>query len=110
MFIKLDREYEIKTTLGTIRDIEKRFGKGFFALVQNMSELNTDDIIKLLFVGAKKAEPQLSEENFIMACDDNIGVGELFEFLEKYLYALQYPGLTDDEVKEKMEKKLKSNQ
>ena len=35
-----------------------------------------------------------------------MGLGDLMEYLEKYLYALQYPGLNDEEVQQKIEKKL----
>ena len=106
MFIKLDREYEIKTTLGTIRDIERVFGKSFFEVIQGIGTMIVEDQIKLLFVGARRANPSLDEAVFIAACEDNLGMGDLTEYLEKFFYAVQYPGLTDKEVQERIGKKL----
>lgn len=106
MYIKLDKEYELKCTLGTIREIEKSFGKGFYEIIQNVSALTTDDQLKMLFAGVKKANPSTSYEAFYSLCEEYMGLGDLMEYLEKYLYALQYPGLNDEEVQQKIEKKL----
>lgn len=106
MFIKLDREYEVKTTLGTIRDIEKAFGRPFFEVAGDIAKMKTDEQIKLLFVGVKRANLNITEEVFNNACEDYLGIGDLMDYLEKYLYALQYPGLTEEEVQQKIEKKL----
>ena len=40
MYIRLDKDYEIKTTLGTIRDIERVFGKSFFEVVNSISGIS----------------------------------------------------------------------
>jgi hypothetical protein len=106
MFIKLDREYEVKTTLGTIRDIEKSFGKSFFEVVGNMTAMKVEEQIKLLYFGIRKAYPEMTEQSFNILCENHIGIGDLMEYLEKYFYALQYPGLSEQEVQERIEKKL----
>ena len=106
MYIKLDRNYEVKTTLGTTRDIEKAFGKGFFELAGEIAKMTIDQQIKLLYVGAKKADPALTEIDFNEACENYLGIGDLMEYLEQFFYALQYPGLSEDEVQEKIQKKL----
>ncbi|MDR1094568.1 MAG: hypothetical protein LBL66_10525 [Clostridiales bacterium] len=106
MYIKLDREYEVKATLGTIRDIERAFGKGFLELAGGIAKMTLDEQLKLLYVGARKANPGLSEEAFNAACEEHLGLGDLMEYLEKYMYALQYPGLSEEEVRERLEKKL----
>ena len=110
MFITLDREYEVKCTLGTIRDIERSFGKSFFDIVGNISSMTTDQQMKLLYLGAKKADPTLSQEVFFAQCEENLGIGEFMEMLERFFYSLQYPGLSEEEVPEKIEKKLAQNQ
>jgi 23S rRNA maturation-related 3'-5' exoribonuclease YhaM len=46
---------------------------------------------------------------FIEVCEDNLGMGELMEYLEEYIFALQYPGLTEAEAQERLEKKLQKN-
>ncbi|MCL2234365.1 MAG: hypothetical protein FWC02_01640 [Firmicutes bacterium] len=110
MYIKLDREYEIKTTLGTIREIEKLFKKSFFEVINSVTNMLLDDQLKMLFAGVKKANPEMTEKTFNDLCDDYLGMGEIMEYLEQYIFALQYPGLTEEEVQEKLEKKLERTQ
>jgi len=109
MHIKLDRDYEVKTTLGTIRDIEKAFGKSFFEVVNAIGSMKVVEQIKLLYVGVHKAHPEMTAEAFNALCENYIGIGDLMEYLEKYFYALQYPGLSEQEVQERIEKKLQRN-
>jgi len=110
MHIKLDKDYEVKTTLGTIRDIEKTFGKSFFEIVNSVATMKLEDQIKLLFAGVRKAHPDIKETAFIDLCEDHLGMGDLMEYLEQYFYALQYPGLSEEEVQAKLEKKLQRTQ
>ena len=105
MYIRLDKDYEIKTTLGTIRDIER-----VFEVVNSISGMNVEDQLKLLYIGARKANTDLSEENFYVLCENYLGIGDLMECLEKYFYALQYPGLSEQEVQDKIKKKLQKSQ
>lgn len=109
MYIKLDKEYEVKTNLGTIREIERVFGKSFFEVVNSVSSMKVEDQIKLLYVGVRKAHSEITEEMFMTLCENSLGIGNLMEYLEKYFYALQYPGLTEEEVQERIEKKLQRN-
>ena len=106
MIIKLDRDYEIKCTLGTIKDIETSFGKPFFALVTELDKLTTTELIKLMYIGARRAEATLTEQGFLAACEDSLGLGELSDCLEQYVFQLQYPGLKPEEAQKKIEKKL----
>ncbi|MCL2860930.1 MAG: hypothetical protein FWE22_00745 [Firmicutes bacterium] len=106
MQIKLDKEYEVKTTLGTIREIEKSFNKPFIEVINSAVSMKVDEQIKLLFAGVKKANPSLDIKEFNDLCDDYISMGALMEYLEQYIFALQYPGMTEQEVQEKIEKKL----
>lgn len=106
MFIKLDKDYEVKCTLGTIKDIEAKFGKPFFGLVSELDKFTTTELITLLYVGAHRADSTVKEQDFIAACEDNLGLGELSDYLEQYVFQLQYPGLKPEEVQERLEKKL----
>ena len=108
MTIKLDKKYDVKTTLGTIREIEKTFKKGFFDIITDIASMQIDDQMRFLFAGVKKAGAEIDENKFIELCEDNIGIGELMEYIEQYIFALQYPGLSVEEVQQKLEKKLQS--
>lgn len=109
MYVKLDRDYEVKTTLGTIREIERAFNRPFFELVKDLTKMKTEEQIKLIYIGARKADPELREKVFMDACEEYMGIGDLMEYLEKYFYALQYPGLGEEEVRDRLEKKLRQN-
>ncbi len=106
MIIKLDKEYEVKCTLGTIRAIEKRFNKPFIPLMSDLNKLTTTEQIKILYCGFVKANPDISEEKFCSIIEENIGIGELADILENYVYQLQYPGKSKEEVEEIVQKKL----
>ena len=105
MYIKLDRDYEVKTTLGAIREIERAFDNSFFEVINGVTNMKIEQQIKLLYIGVKKANPDMSEQRFNELCDDNLGLVELIEALEKYLVALQFSGLSESEVQEKLAKK-----
>lgn len=109
MNIKLDRDYEVKSTLGTIREIERIFDKSFLDVINGIASMKIEEQIKFIFAGVKKANPDMSESKFIELCEDHLGMGELMEYLEQYIFALQYPGLSEQEVQDKLEKKLKKN-
>jgi len=109
MNIKLDKNYEVKSTLGTIREIERLFDKAFLDVVNSITSMKIEEQIRFLFAGVKKANPDMAENKFVELCEDYLGMGELMEYLEQYIFALQYPGLSEQEVQEKLEKKLQKN-
>lgn len=106
MIIKLDREYEVKCTLGTIRDIEDHFKKSFVEIVSDIGKLSTREQIKMLFIGAHRANSELTESDFEDKCDNFLGLGDLTDYLEQYILQLQYPGKTAEEIQERIEKKV----
>jgi len=107
MHIKLDKDYEVKTTLGTICDIEKTFGKGFFELAGEIGKMTTDQQIKLLYVGVRKAQPEIAEETFNTLCENHLGLGDMTDYLEQFILQLQYPGFSREEIQKKIEMKMK---
>ena len=106
MKIKLDKEYEVKCTLGTIKEIENLFNKPFFAIASALDKLTTTEQLKLLFMGVKRADSTVREDDFMTACDDYLGIGDLTDCLEEFILQLQYPGSTKEEIEKKIEKKL----
>lgn len=107
MKITLDKDYEVRCTLGTIKEIESTFKKPFMVLISEMNKLTTTEQIKLLYAGVKRGDKTVSESEFIGQCEDCLGLGELTDYLEQFVYELQYPGLTREEAQQRMEKKLK---
>lgn len=107
MVIRLDKDYQVKCTLGTIRDIENTFKKSFFKLASELDKLTCGEQIRLLYCGVKRADPDTEERAFVAACEDAMGLGELAEYLEQFVYEIQYPGLTREEAQERLGKKLR---
>lgn len=108
MIIKIYREYEIKCTLGTIKDIENKFSKPFYTIIGGLDKMTTTEQIKLLYSGAKRADSSIVENDFVIACEENLGLGDLAENIEQFVLQLQYPGLSQEEVQQKIEKKLQA--
>lgn len=106
MIIKLDKDVEIKCTLGTIRDIESVFKRSFVEIVTDIGKLSTSEQIKMLYIGAHRADPELKEEEFIDKFDNFLGLGDLSDYLEQFILQLQYPGKTEREIQERLEKKV----
>jgi len=106
MNIKLDKDYEIKTTLGTIREIERLFDMGFLDVLTKVFSMKLEEQLKFVYAGFKKANPNVDEDKFIELCEDNLGMGKLMEVIEEYIFALQFPGMSEEEVHKTMEKKL----
>lgn len=110
MIIKLNRDYEVKCTLGTIKDLEGTFKKPFTALASELAHLTAGEQIKLLYAGVRRADASVREADFTAECEERLGLGELADYLEQFIYEIQYPNLTREEAKEKMEKKLREAQ
>lgn len=106
MIIKAGKEYEVKCTLGTIKDIESRFNKPFYTLLSDVNKMTTTEQVRFLYVGVKRADPQVEEKEFAADCEDNLGLGMLSEYIEQYILELQYPGMSKEEIQKKLEKKL----
>ena len=104
MHIKLDKEYKIKTTFGTIREIETTFGKSFFDILPTVMGMVSNDQLKMIFIGVKKANPDMDEKAFFDLCDEYLRLEHLVEVLEKFLFALQFPGQSIEEVQARFAK------
>lgn len=106
MIVKAGMDYDVKCTLGTIKDIESKFNKSFYTLLSDVNKMTTTEQIKFLYVGVKRANSKIEEKEFIADCEDNLGLGNLSEYIEQYILELQYPGMAKDEIQKKLEKKL----
>ena len=105
MYIKLDKEYEVKTTFETIHDIEKIFDKSFYEVINMSTCMRLSQQIDLLYVGFAKAN-DISKEEFEQMCSEYLNHSDLVECLGKFLTALQYQGLSEDEIQERIKKKI----
>lgn len=106
MKIQLENSYEIKCTLGTIKDIENKFKKSFNEIVTSIDKMSTTDQIEMLYLGAKRNDETVEEKTFITECENTLGVGTLTEIIEDYILQLQYPGETKENIQKKIFAKL----
>ena len=105
MQLKLDKTYEVKTTLGTIFELEEVFDKTFFEVLDTVTGMKSKQQAQLLYIGFKEANPGISEEVFFTLCKSHLGLTGLILAVEKYLAELQFSGLTEQEVQKLLEKK-----
>ncbi len=97
MFVKInEEEFELNTKLGTTFKIEERFKKPYLKAIQNIDSMTAKEQIDMLCCGINKEE----EKNFKNTIYEK-GFGDLTDILEEFVEALQYPGLTKEEIEEK---------
>lgn len=98
-------EYEFKTTIGTIKRIEKQMRKPFMKIASEVSELTFDELQTLIACGIDNPEDKAKLKEDI---DETMGLVGLMDLLEEFFEAIQFSGLTKEQIKEKkleMEKK-----
>lgn len=92
-----ENEYELNTKLGTCIEIQKAFKKPYLKVIENVMELNLEDQIKFIACGLTYKESKDEFKEDILEC----GIDTLVEIIEQYVDALQYPGLTEEEIETK---------
>ena len=104
MFIKINgEEFEINTKLGTTFKIEKKFKKPYLRVLGSIDMMTAEEQVEMLTCGIAD---EISVKRFKEVINE-IGLGELSEYLEEFIDALQYPGLTEKEIEEKKLEKIK---
>lgn len=108
MLVKInEEEFDLDTRLGTTFRIEEKFKKSYVKVLSDIGDYTAREQINILACGIKEQE----EINRFKNAVEEIGLGELAEYLEKFVDGLQYPGLTEEEIErkklEKMEKQKK---
>ena len=65
MILKLNgTDYEVSTNLGTAYEIEKKYNKKVSAILENIDDKEIDQIIPILYIGFKRKNPTITEEEF----------------------------------------------
>lgn len=106
MLIKIkNEEFELNTKLGTTFKIEEKFKKPYLKVMQSIDNMTAKEQIEMLCCGINKEK----EKDFKNAIYEK-GFGELTEILEEFIEALQYPGLTKEEIEEKKLAKIAQQQ
>ena len=91
-----NKQFELKTNIGTIKKIEREFNrKSFIKITNEIDTMTVEEIQKFLLAGVdgKEEKEELKEE-----MDTNAGFMDLFEYLKNFIGQLQYPGKTEKEI------------
>lgn len=86
--------------LGTTVKIKTKFGKPFMQVIQGIETLDTLELIKILYCGVDKEV--ISYNDFETLVLEEIGLMDLYELVQKFVKKIQYPGLSFEEIDEKM--------
>lgn len=103
-----NQEFEFDCKLRTTIKIKKAFNKPFNDVMRGLGEMDTMDLIKLLYTGIDSEK--VKKEDFEDVILDNLGNMELIELVERFIMKIQYPGLEIDEIEAKIDEKNKKAQ
>lgn len=95
--------YTFNVKLGVTIKIKKAFNKPFNQVLGNMENYDVEDLIKLLYCGIDPEKH--TKQEFENAVLENVGLMELYELVQSFLKKIQYPGLTEEEIDEKLKAK-----
>lgn len=91
-------EYEFKTTIGTIKRIEKEIKKPFMEIATGINNLTFDELQNVIACGIDNKEERVKLKEDI---DDTMGLVALMDILEEFFEAIQFSGLTKEQIAEK---------
>lgn len=112
IYIKIgEQELQCITTLRVAITIQSKFRKPYMQVLENVEKLDLSEQIKLLYCGIELGEDKvkITEEEFKTLILDNekYGIEGLITDLERFINALQYPGLSEEEIEKKLLEKVK---
>jgi len=111
MFLKIEKENEIgekeaieielSEKLNTALNIQKAFAnKPFIEVARGIGKMKIEDLITFLVCALKPG--QMTTQAFRDLVMENVGMGDLFEHVGNLIQAIQYPGLTEEEIEKKV--------
>lgn len=104
-----EEEFELSTKLLTTKRIEWKFKKPYLRILENIQDMKAEEQVDLMACGVpyKDGKEDKDEEKRFKSAMDEVGIGDLSDYLEKFIDALQYPGLSEEEIEEKKLEKIK---
>lgn len=93
-------EIELSEKLQTALNIQKRFSKPYLAVARNIGNMQVEELISYLGCGLRGNVMSIDEFKPLVL--ENMGLGDLFDAVSGLTLAIQYPGLTEDEIEKKL--------
>lgn len=106
-----DKKYEVSTNIGTSYEIEKRFNKKIRDVLEELEERDMEQMISLIYVGFKRKNPDITEENFkeIVFNDENITWLSFFKEVSVFCNLCMSMKSDEKEVRERLDKVFERN-
>jgi len=93
-------EIELCEKLETGALIQKRFSKPFLQVAKNIVNMTIEELESFLACGLRANVMTLDE--FKKLIHENMGLAELYDAVSGLTTAIQYPGLTEEEIEKKL--------
>lgn len=93
-------EIELSEKLQTSLNIQKRFSKPFLAVAKSVGNMPVEELVSYLGCGLRGNI--MSIDDFKDLILENMGLAELYDAVGDLTQAIQYPGLTEDEIEKKL--------
>ena len=90
-------EVELSEKLNTALQVQKRFGKPYLKAIKEISNFSVEELVGFLTCGLKGMKPDEFKELII----ENCGLSQLYDFVSNLAMAIQYPGLSEEEIEKK---------
>lgn len=92
-------EVEFTEKLQTALNVQKRFAKPFLKAAHSIPSMTVEELISFLSCGLKTIKP----DEFKDLAMEHMGLSELYDAVSKLVMAIQYPGLSEDEIEKKVQ-------
>ena len=101
-------DFELSTKLLTTKRIEWKFKKPYLRILENIQDMESEDQVNLMACGIAYVDGKEDKEEIkrFKEAMDEIGIGDLSDYLEKFIDGLQYPGLSEEEIEQKKLEKV----
>lgn len=92
-------EIEFSEKLQTALNVQKRFAKPFLKAAHGIPSMTVEELISFLSCGLKSMKP----DDFKELALEHMGLNDLYDAVSKLVLAIQYPGLSEDEIEKKVQ-------
>lgn len=94
------KEFELCEKLETAVMIQKRFSKPFLQVAKNVGNMTVEELVSFLVCGLRANVMSIDEfKELVMS---NMGLGDLYDAVSGLIMAIQYPGMTEEEIEKKL--------
>lgn len=94
------KEFELIEKLETAMFIQKRFSKPFLQVAKSIGNMSVEELVSFLTCGLRANV--MPAEEFKQLVLENMGLAELYDAVSGLTMAIQYPGLTEEEIEKKL--------